>query len=917
MSEYKKISYLKPLKSIFVLILCFILTFNINLSQSYGENVIKLDKGETKTLYKSYTQNGYWKIDDESIVKKETEGIKFVTSGMYNYIEVKGLRTGSTNIKFYSTSGNILLDEVINVTTSIKEFKISQSKAYISLYEEKRLSVKINPEDADAKDIYWESSNTGVAEVDSNGTIKPKSIGQATITAKSSDNIHSAKCVVNVVKESTSIEVEDTDILINNRLEKKQIKAKVYPEDATYRNVTFESSDTNIVKVDENGYLEGVNNGIAIITIKSEDNYSTFKKEVTVKGLVENITLNKDSIELNDVGETFKIQAAINPEDAIDKSVQWSSSDKNIATVSQEGLVTAKSVGQCKIYATSNDKIINAVANVKVNPLLNLNFYEVEKYDENGSTHTHILPSKNVKNNSTIKLEIPRKDGHKFDGWYRNFHNGNYTNLVKNNEISINSDTDLFAKFSPIEVTGIKLTKESLWADSKYLRIEGEFTPGYVANGKYTVKSSNTKVAVVENTGVQESYGDNNKNIIVSDLIVKGTGSTTITVTSQDGNYTASKKITIGKDDIYNEIIIVNETLPKTSLSMNSDNSIKISFPNYKNALYYELFAKDSLGNEWSIIINNPKQGSYIDKNAIRPNVTYSYKMKVHFGDGIKTKCGLVSSLKMSLAKPSFTFKSKNYNSVDISIKKVENAKGYKIYRSTDKRNWKYINTTSSLNYTDTKLTTGKTYYYRIMAYNGSIKSSYSNIVSAKAGINKPKVKAQSYSYNSNKITWDNVSGASGYIVYRSTSKSGKYSQLKVINSSSTLSYNNTKLLCGKTYYYKVKAFRTVSGKKQYSSYSDVVNSKSVPSTPSINLLRNGKNRVIKWSKISGASGYEVYRSTSNSGNYGKIKTINSSSTTSYKDTKLNIGRKYYYKVRAYKTVKNKKIYSTYSSIKY
>ena len=71
------------------------------------------------------------------------------------------------------------------------------------------------------------------------------------------------------------------------------------------------------------------------------------------------------------------------------------------------------------------------------------------------------------------------------------------------------------------------------------------------------------------------------------------------------------------------------------------------------------------------------------------------------------------------------------------------------------------------------------------------------------------------------------------------------------------------------------------------------------------------------WSKVKGAKGYEVYRSTSSKGKYKKVKTVKSSKTVSWTNTKLKKNKKYYYKVRAYKTVKGKKKYSNFSSAKW
>lgn len=182
--------------------------------------------------------------------------------------------------------------------------------------------------------------------------------------------------------------------------------------------------------------------------------------------------------------------------------------------------------------------------------------------------------------------------------------------------------------------------------------------------------------------------------------------------------------------------------------------------------------------------------------------------------------------------------------------------------------------------------------------------------------LSKPTVKVSSNSYNSNKLSWNKVKGASGYEVLRATSKTGTYKSVKTITSGSTVSYTDKSLATGTTYYYKVRAYRTVDKKKVYSSYSSVVSAKPVLKTPSVKLTSGSKKATIKWEKISGASGYEVYRATSKSGKYSKIKTITKNSTVSYVNSSLTKNKTYYYKVRAYRTVNGKKIYSSYSVAK-
>lgn len=172
-------------------------------------------------------------------------------------------------------------------------------------------------------------------------------------------------------------------------------------------------------------------------------------------------------------------------------------------------------------------------------------------------------------------------------------------------------------------------------------------------------------------------------------------------------------------------------------------------------------------------------------------------------------------------------------------------------------------------------------------------------------------LKAASASYNSIKISWGSVTGASGYAVYRATSSKGSYS---FVSSTTSTSYTNKSLTTGKTYYYKVKAYKTVGTKKVYSSYSAAVSAKPVPSVPAGVKVSSSSYNSIKatWGAVSGASGYQIYRATSSTDKYSLVSTI---SGTSYTNTGLTTGKTYYYKVRAYKIVGNSKVYGSYSTV--
>jgi len=181
--------------------------------------------------------------------------------------------------------------------------------------------------------------------------------------------------------------------------------------------------------------------------------------------------------------------------------------------------------------------------------------------------------------------------------------------------------------------------------------------------------------------------------------------------------------------------------------------------------------------------------------------------------------------------------------------------------------------------------------------------------------VKKLKLKAQTTSSIS--IKWDKVSGASGYQVYMANSKNGKYKKVSTITKGRTTSYKKTKLTSAKTSYFKVRAYKKIKGKKSYGKFSSVLAASTKPKTPSISKVSAGMlESTIKWNKVTRASGYEIYMSNSKKGKYSKIKTIKKGKTTSYTHVGLKGKKTYYFKVRAYKTVSGKKVYSSYSKPK-
>ena len=241
-------------------------------------------------------------------------------------------------------------------------------------------------------------------------------------------------------------------------------------------------------------------------------------------------------------------------------------------------------------------------------------------------------------------------------------------------------------------------------------------------------------------------------------------------------------------------------------------------------------------------------------------------------------------------------------NKVRITWNSVSGATRYYVYRSTSSSG-----TYSSLGYVtglykdDTSVTPGTTYYYKVKAYNNGRYSAYSAYNSGWRGLIPPTVSATDGTYtNKVRITWNSVSGATRYYVYRSTSSSGTYSSLGYVTG---LYKDDTSVTPGTTYYYKVKAYN--NGRySAYSAYNSGWRGLIPPTVSATDGTYTNKVRIT-WNSVSGATRYYVYRSTSSSGTYSSLGYV----TGLYKNDYPDAATKYYYKVKAY----NNGRYSAYS----
>jgi len=305
--------------------------------------------------------------------------------------------------------------------------KLNHEELTLALGETMQLIATIEPEDAENKEVLWSSSDPDVVSVDQNGNITALKEGSATIIVKTKEGGFTAKVNVTVIVENTEepdntennqpnnnqtnnnnnqnnnnnnnnnqnnnnnnnnndnnnnpTVVKVTGVSLNRTTlnltegESSKLTATVNPSNATNKNVTWSSSNSSIVNVDSNGNIKALRPGTATITVTTQDGNHQATCRVTVSKKIDvgeteikvtGVSLNRTTLTLNE-GDTEKLTATVNPSNATNKNVTWSSSNSSIVSVDSNGNIKALKPGTATITVTTKDGNHKATCQVVVN----------------------------------------------------------------------------------------------------------------------------------------------------------------------------------------------------------------------------------------------------------------------------------------------------------------------------------------------------------------------------------------------------------------------------------------------------------------------------------------------------------------------------------------------------------------------
>lgn len=246
----------------------------------------------------------------------------------------------------------------------VEDIILDPSELIIMVNETKKINFNILSENATSKTVTWTSENTKIATVNNDGQVTGVATGEATITATAGNK--TATCNITVTEKFIAVEsisLNEQEVSIKDNI---QLIASILPENASNKTMSWSSSNEEVATVDQNGNITTVSVGETTITVTTEDG----EKQASCKVIVEPTSVTGITLEVEELllglDESITIQATVEPENASNKNVTWSSDNEYITTVDNTGKVTAIAVGEANITVTTEDGGIKATCKVTV-----------------------------------------------------------------------------------------------------------------------------------------------------------------------------------------------------------------------------------------------------------------------------------------------------------------------------------------------------------------------------------------------------------------------------------------------------------------------------------------------------------------------------------------------------------------------
>lgn len=512
---------------------------------------VRLAKGGSASLSFVYTTATVpmWSSDDKSVVT--------VQNGVLN-----GVNPGTTKVRAKVVENGIAKEIICNVSVVATDEVLALDKS--STIENLGTDFYLVATGSAVSKARWVIADTDIVDfiesnVDGRATVgfRPKKVGTTVISIYNPENAIMASC-------SVKIETAPTKIAFSNNLKKidlnmsigtYQLSVDLTPPDP-YAELVWETNDSKIATVDENGLVSLLSTGTVLVTVFPANNPNNVHASITLNILqqTEGITLDTKEASIK-VGEKLKINYTVLPETASNKNITWSTMDSKIATVDKNGVVTGKTIGKTYIYAVTENGSYMGICTINVTQevtglkldVSNLSLKVGDVY----YVQSTFTPANATETKITWTSQNPKIASVSTTGKVTGVGAGQTTIFAKT------KSGEVVYLYVTVQagVMGLKLDKESKTCfEGKSFKLYPEFTPAEPTNSKVTWKSSNTGIATVNDKGK---------------VVTKKAGMVIITCISQDGGYMASCAVTVKEG-------VSGVELDQTEVTIRTRRSVKL-----------------------------------------------------------------------------------------------------------------------------------------------------------------------------------------------------------------------------------------------------------------------------------------------------------------------------------------------------
>lgn len=463
-----------------------------------------------------------WSTSDKSVAE--------ISATSSNSVTILAKKDGSAIITCNAADGGSMAKFLVKVKTNPSSIKIKET---LSLYarESKTLTASVLPSNAYDKSVTWKSSNTKVATVNSKGVVTGVGKGAATIICTTKAGSKTAKCTVTVKRPTDVTSVYTTVNAKSINIGKTYtIAATVSPSNATFKALSWKSSNTKVATVDQNGKVKAVGAGTATITCASKDNPTAVSKvKITVVVKATGIKLEASKVSIYRT-TSQKLKVTFTPSDATNKAVTWKSGNTKVATVDKNGVVKGIKAGKATITCTSKDGGFIAKCTVEVKEIVASKSVALNVSSRSVTVgKTYKLTATVSPSNATLKNVSWKSSNSKIASVDKN----GVVKGIKAGKATITCTTNDSGKTAKCEITVKNVVASSVALNKTNITIttgtsatlKATVLPENTYNKNVTWSSSNTSVATVSSSGK---------------ITAKKPGTATITCKTVSGGKTAT-----------------------------------------------------------------------------------------------------------------------------------------------------------------------------------------------------------------------------------------------------------------------------------------------------------------------------------------------------------------------------------------